>query len=109
MIEDTNKQQADSLSALRQSIQANKMLFDKKQMDQIEIFPMEYRDIPCLLMEDQSEFQQERYTELCMMVDTLYWNYKVSIEKNENIVEKLKELTKWVDELLFEAIKPRWS
>lgn len=106
-IEETNKEQGNSLRTLRDAIERRKKFVDTATP--IMIGAMAYSEVPTINYESSSEHNPIRYKELCILVDVLYFNWKLSVQKNEDPESRLKELTKWVDEWMFESIKPRFS
>lgn len=109
-VEETNRRQANNLSVLREAIASRKNLFETAKETNSFIFMMDFRELPSVIEKtENSEFSLERHAQLCVMIDVVYWNYKVSIEKNRQVEERLKDLVYWVDEFMTENLKPRFS
>lgn len=109
-VEETNLSQSNNLSNLRDAISKRKSMFDEAEVTrEFTTVKFYFSDVPSVTVESTSEFNLLRHGELCNIVDILYWNWKVAIDKNEQVEERFKELVHWVDEWMFESIKPRFS
>lgn len=109
-VEETNRGQENNMSVLREAIASRKRLFEVAKETNSVIFAMDFKELPSIIEKtENSEFSLERHAQLCVMIDVVYWNYKVSIEKNEEVEQRLKDLIYWVEEFMTENLKPRFN
>lgn len=108
-VEETNQGQTNRLDQLRAAIQERKEVFETVKETPHLLQALSYSPVPSLTILSTSEFQMERYEQLCLIIDVLYFNWKLASKNNEQVEERLKDLATWVDVWIFESIKPRWK
>lgn len=120
-VEETNERQESALSKLRANIEAQR---EEKQINTedntIHLLlkkPLELVNVPLVIIEGVTEFNLERYEQLCDQTNALYHNYLFSRENIDPKIgetldqfeQSIKTFVTTFDGVINEGCKIRWS